>query len=314
MKVDSYNIEFGYELLSALPYAYGLHLEGKLTETISGFDTKPLYFFSPKHTERNEPRERSWFNTDNARKQGLPYTTIHRPERPKLNFPNYKEIYANDIYKWEKPTLVIANRYNREWGCDPINFFDEAILDWLFENLKHKYEIVYFAVDLPEEYQDNAKPRHLDDREVAYRHNVKVFQDIRGESWNKSLLQIFANCEHYITMNGGYAIMASLFTGTNIIYSRRDGRAHSFELYDHINSFFRWYPNHNNLRTLLVESYTVLKKKIQAIYIDELPTVNIITRTSNRPNAFAFCYKSIEAQNYPNINLVVTTDEQGGVA
>jgi hypothetical protein len=314
MKVDSYNIEFGYELLSALPYAYGLHLEGKLTETNSGYDTKPLYYFSPKHTERNQPRERSWFNTDNARKQGLPYTTIHRPERPKLNFPNYKEVYKNDIYKWDKPTLVIANRYNREWGCDPINFFDENILDWLFGSLKAKYEIVYFAVDLPEHYQDDAKPRALNDREVADRHGVKVFQDIRGESWNTSLLQIFANCEHYITMNGGYSIMASLFTGTNIIYSRRDGGAHSFELHDHINSFFRWYPNHNNQRTLLVENHKTLKEKIQAIYIDELPTVNIITRTSNRPNAFAHCYKSIEGQDYPNINMVVTTDEQWGVA
>jgi len=313
MKVDSYNIEFGYELLSALPYAYGLHLEGKLTETVSGFDTNSLYYFSPKHTERNQPRERSWFNTDNARKQGLPYTTIHRGERPKLNFPNYKEVYANDIYKWDKPTLVIANRYNREWGCDPINYFDEVILDWLFENLKRKFEIVYFAVDLPEMYQDDSPPHELNDREVAKRHGIKVFQDFRGDSWNLSMLQVFANCEHYITMNGGYSILASLFSGTNIIYTRRDGRTHTSEIKPEINSFWRWYPNHNDQRTLVVEKHEALKRKVQAIYLDEQPLLNIIIRTSNRANAFARCYLSIEKQDYENINIVVTTDEQTGV-
>ena len=61
-QVNSNCPEFGYELLSAIPYAYNLYLKGELKETISGFDTKCLYFFSPKHTENN--CKRSWDNME----------------------------------------------------------------------------------------------------------------------------------------------------------------------------------------------------------------------------------------------------------
>lgn len=307
MIVNSHNIEFGYELLSAVPYSYEKYLNGELTETISGIGSEPLYYFSPKHTINKQPR--SWYNTDKARLDGLPYTFIHKPERPKLAFPPYKEHYANKEYKWEKPTLCICNRYNREWGCDPINYFNESILNWLFENLKSQYEIIYFAVDLPEELQDNEHHIELNDREICKKHGIKIFQDIKKESWNESMLKLFANCEHYITMNGGYSIMASLFGGTNIIYTRR-GVKHTKEL--DCNSFYRWYPNHSNQRTLVCEDHEKLKEKVKAIYIDKLPTVNIIMRTSNRPNAFRVACLSVENQDYPNINLIVTTDGQKG--
>lgn len=308
MVVDSHNIEFGYELLSAVPYAYELYLRGELTETISGVGSEPLYYFSPKHTVNHEPR--SWFNTAKARLNGLPYTFIHKFERPTLQFPPYKEHYANKQYKWGKPTLCICNRYNVEWGARPINYFDGQILDWLFENLKSQYEIVYFAVDLPEELQDNAHSMPLDDLSVCKRHEVKVFQHVKGDSWNESMIMVFANCEHYITMNGGYSIMASLFGGTNIIYSKK-GDPQTKELT--YNSFVRWYPNHSNQRVVEVNTYSDLKAKVKAIYIDKLPTANIIVRTSKRPNSFAACIKSIGIQDYPNINVVVTTDEETGV-
>lgn len=308
MVVNSHNIEFGYELLSAVPYAYELYLKGELTETISGSGSEPLYYFSPKHTINTEPR--SWFNTEKARRSGLPYTFIHRYERPTLQFPPYKEHFANSEYKWQKPTLCICNRYNVEWSARPINFFDEEILDWLFKNLKKHYEIVYFAVDLPEELQDNAHSMQLDDIAICEKHDIAVFQHIKGNSWNESMLKVFANCEHYITMNGGYSIMASLFGGTNIIYSKK-GDPQTKELT--YNSFVRWYPNHNNQRTVEVNTYDELKAKVKAIYIDKLPTANIIVRTSKRPHSFAACMKSIAIQDYPNINVIVTTDEESGV-
>ena len=41
--VNSNCPEFGYELLSSVPYAYNLYLKGELEETISAFDTSCLY-------------------------------------------------------------------------------------------------------------------------------------------------------------------------------------------------------------------------------------------------------------------------------
>lgn len=180
----------------------------------------------------------------------------------------------------------------------------------MFSSLKKKYEIVYFAVNLPEELQDNAHSMPLNDIPICRKHNIKVFQEIKGNSWNESMLKVFANCDRFITMNGGYSILASMFGGTNIVYSTY-GEKHAKEL--DIKSFDRWYPNHSNQRVIGVESYEELKKYIDSIYIQELPTANVIIRTSKRPNAFRRAYESVKMQDYPNINIIVTTDEQTGV-
>ena len=311
MTVNSFNIEFGYELLSALPYAYELHLQGKLKETISGFDTEPLYYFSPKHTINNQ--NRNWFNTQIARDNHLPYTTIHAPERPELKFPPYKEIYKNKEFKFKKPTICICNRYNIEWSFKAINYFDLNILDWMFSNLKKDYEIIYFAVDLPTEFYDGVEPLKLNDIEIAKKHGIQVFQNIKGKSWNESILKVFANCEHYITMNGGYSILASMFSGTNIIYSVPSQDENQVETREIKNkSFWRWYPNINNVRTLHVPSHNELKQKITSLYIDKEPCLNIIVRT-NRPNYLRNCIKSIKEQSYQNINLVLVCDNMESV-
>ena len=308
MKVNSFNIEFGYELLSAVPYAYELYLNGQLTETESGYDTDPLYYFSPKHTENN--KERSWFNTDGARKAGLPYTFIHKQEQPDKQFPPYKEVYADKEFRYKKPTVCICNRYNKEWNHKPINYFDEDILDWMFSALKKKYEIVYFPVSIPKEIQDNEKPLKLGDIEVARKHGVRVFTDmIEGRSWNDTMLRVFASCERFITMNGGYSIMASFFSGTNIVYSK-PGEVQTREIPLH--SFERWYPNINNVRTVYVPSYDNLKRKIQQLYMEDLPCLNILVRT-HRKNYFRNCYQSIAEQTYQNINIVAICDSAEAV-
>jgi len=301
MIVDSYNIEFGYELLSAVPYAYEKYLKGELDGTRSGKGSEALYYFSPKH-EIN-PAQRSFFNTKTARDNGLPYTFIHQPEHCAKTFPPYKEQYANEEFVWDKPTLCICNRYNIEWGYKPINFFDLEILDWMFSHLKDKYEIIYFPVSIPTDFYDNESPLPLRDIPLARKHGIKVFTDFKGD-WNPNMMKVFSNCEHYITMNGGYSIMASLFSGTNIIYSV-EGLVETKELKQ--NAFFRWYPNLNNVRTLHVPTHEELIKKITSLYIKEEPCLNILIRTF-RPNYLKKCMDSISKQDYENINVVLICD------
>lgn len=308
MVVNSHNIEFGYELLSAVPYAYQLHLEGKLDGTISAAGSEPFYYFSPNHEIDN--KKRSWFNTRLAREAGLPYTYIHTPERPELKFPDYKGHYANDKMRWGKPTLCICNRYNVEWSTGPINYFDTKILSWLFENLKDKYEIIYFPVSIPENLQDHAHSMTLQDLEVCRFHGVKTLPSLIGKStWNETMLRVFANCENFITMNGGYSILASMFSGTNIVYSK-PGQPQAQEI-DH-KSFWRWYPNINNVRTIHAQSYEDLKKWVTSVYIDKDPTMNILVRT-HRPNYFRRCMASISSQTYRNINVLAISDSDEGV-
>ncbi len=40
------------------------------------------------------------------------------------------------------------------------------------------------------------------------------------------------------------------------------------------------------------------------------PLINILVRTSNRPNFFAHCYQSIREQGYKNIRLIVSYDDE----
>ena len=308
-KVDSGGLEFGYELLSAVPRAYELYLEGELEETTSAYDTDPLYYFSPRHTSTNVVR--GWHNIKRARRTGgLPYTFIHQPELLPKHFPPYKEVYANKEYKWDKPTLCICNRKNKEWLVEAINFFDEDILTWLFKKLKSRYEIVYFPIAIPKELQDNVDPEPIGDIELAKKHGIKIFTDLcKGKSWNETLLKVFSNCEHYITMNGGYSILASFFSGTNIIYSK-PGQVQTREI--GTGSFWRWYPQINNVRTLHVPSYDALKDKIKSLYIDKEPCINILIRTT-RKNYLRNCMASVEAQTYNNINVVLICDNKAAV-
>lgn len=43
------------------------------------------------------------------------------------------------------------------------------------------------------------------------------------------------------------------------------------------------------------------------------PIVNILTRTSNRPNFFKTCCESINQQNYPNINHIIGCDDKDSI-
>ena len=42
----------------------------------------------------------------------------------------------------------------------------------------------------------------------------------------------------------------------------------------------------------------------------EKPLLNVLVRTSNRPNHFARCYKSIRLQTYKNVRLIVSYDDE----
>ena len=303
MKVNSYNIEFGYELLSAIPYAKWLQENGQLTETESAFDTAPLYYFSPKHKENKG--QRLWGNMLKAKE--LPNIGIHTYnfDFSKFANPGYKEHFKNDEFVYDKPIVCICNRYNVEWGEKAYNYFNVDVLADMFEKLKDKFQIIYFAVDIPAEFYDGVTPLELADRLLIQNRfpEVIIFQDLIKKSWNETILKVFANCEYFITMNGGYSILSAMFGGKNIIYSKKCRELQ-------VKSFKRWYPKFAGQRTHVVNNYGQLLEAIDNHFIKEIPCVNILIRTCNRPNYFADCMQSIEMQTYKNINVIVSTDDR----
>lgn len=221
LEIRSFNPEFGYELISVVPYAYYLHSMGEKIRVVSGYDMQPFYYFADEFIL--DESERSWYN---VKRMNTPNRNIHKPALDLTQFksPPYKEKYKG-FYDYD---IVICNRYNIEWSGvkelnRPINYFSEAFLFELFTKLKDK-KIAYFNIDRSnKKYFDNAPPIKLNDYEVVKQfknvHHISDIAKISKDSFNATQLKVMAGAKLFITMNGGYGIMSSFFGGKNIIYT-----------------------------------------------------------------------------------------------
>lgn len=309
--VDAGQVEFGYELIAALPHAYHLHKHGLLSGTTSGHDTRPLYYFSPKHTIDQTPR--AWGNMHRA--QPLPNIRIHRD---RLNLrewtpPPLRAHYAKRAITWKKPTVVICNRYNEEWGRPPVNFLPLDVLDVLFRMLTPKYQVVYLNnYGMPPQFEDSARSMDLGDYAwIRKRHRrVVIFHDLLtgpgAASYNETQLRVFAGCQRFITMNGGLGILASYFGGENIIYSKE-----CRELDPRVNSFHNWYHLFGGSYVKHVRSHDALLAMVRAKWVDEQPLINIVLRCHRRPDELQRFWKSLKVQTHLNWHVVAGYHSEG---
>ena len=219
MIVNSHNIEFGYELIAVLPYAYWLHVNGKLEKTISGRDTECLYYFSPNHQEVVERR-----NWNNMKKLNVPNKRIHVPQLDKSQWvpPDLKGFYMGSV--GINPDLVISNKYATEWGGPPVNFIDEDTLDKILNKHKDLDFILYNRLNDPE-FEDHATHHVLKDFEVCKNYkNVYTIQQLMVEhklNYNEIQVMAYAHCNNFISVQGGTSVISSYFGGKNTIYIKR---------------------------------------------------------------------------------------------
>ena len=54
-----------------------------------------------------------------------------------------KSYYRNQVFVFDKPLLVIANKYNVEWDKPPINFLDIPTLDRIISAYRVTHQIIY---------------------------------------------------------------------------------------------------------------------------------------------------------------------------
>lgn len=310
ISINSFNCEFGYELLSVLPYSYHLYENNQLENTTSAYDTNCLYFFSPNHTEINQ--KRSWNSVEKLKSINFPNIDIHKKnlDWSKFSPPPLKQYYSDKKITFEKETIVIFNRYNNEWGKKPINFLDLPTLDKLFTSLKKDYQIVYLNLNHDERYFDHLPPIEFNDQEVLNNHpEILTFKELQQKynqyTINELQLRIFAGCEKYISSNGGQLILSAYFGGENIIFSK-ESREHD----PNVNSFYRWYDKLGNGTFHQVNNYTDLLKIVEDKWVQKKPMINILIRTSGRPNYFKGCIQSIYEQTFKNWNIIVGIDNK----
>jgi len=237
-KVISYQGEFDQELRYVIPFAYWHYLNGTLEKTVSAQHTKEFYFFSQNHEERF--KERIWKES---------YAHYDVPNMTHSNFYSfrkwaqvpYKSHFRNDIFVYDKPLLVIANKYNIEWDQSPINYLDIPALDHIIRHCGSRYQIIYNRPLPTQIVQDNSETMSLDEHAWLRENHPQVilmddlYKQYKGSvvtNYNHLQLMVYANSDHFISMHGGTAALASCFGGTNLILSNPNwGLESSFNEY-----------------------------------------------------------------------------------
>ncbi|MBA2562697.1 MAG: hypothetical protein H0V14_07225 [Chitinophagaceae bacterium] len=230
--------EFDQELRYVLPFAYWHYLNGTLKKTISSRYTMELYYFSENHEEKQG--ERSWEGSvGNFEIPNMKHSLIFSYN--KFARVPLKDYYKNNLFLYARPILIIANKYNFEWDNSPINYIDKNVLGKIFENYKDKYQIIYNRPLATQIVSDNSMILDLNEFEWIrnnypdvllmndlYERNKKVVNN-----YNHLQLMIYANCNHFISVHGGTAALASYFGGINIILSK-SGVEHYFNEFETI--------------------------------------------------------------------------------
>ena len=262
-KEVSFNGEFAPELQFALPHAYWHFKNGTLKCTKATKFTKELYFFSPQHSECFDVRSNEGnYNFDIPR---ILYS--HDYDMSKWARVPLKEIYQNDKYRYKKPILVIANRYNMEWDGPPISFFSKDMLQYFFDKLGDDYTIIYNRPRPQHITADNSDVYDLDEYDwiKANYPEVILMEDLFKENragannFNHLQLMVYANAEKFISIHGGTATLASYFGGINLILSKK-GPEH------HFNCYQRLYPKFSGATILHAKSDEVLKLYVEQYF------------------------------------------------
>ena len=255
--VSNHHIEFAYELIGVLPYAYKLHLDGKLASTDSNPWMEPFYWFSPKHTAIEGMR--LWVNVQKATQAGIPNLHVTQPTLDLKHFcpPPLQARYTNSRFLYDKPLVCIYNRTQTEYHrcgrpLGVVNFFDQPCLKQLFTLLRHKYQVIYFNILGRPELYDGDPAINTGDMAVAKAFNIPTIHDVCAANpdltFNEVQLMLMANCKRFVNVASGSSVLASYMGGTNVMYANRASSL----------ACLNWYHVFGWSRTVFVQSYEAL--------------------------------------------------------
>ena len=256
--------EFGIELALGLPYAYWLHENHQLEKVIVSKGMKPFYYFCDNVEEKYEfrtidnsaagldvlPNPWIYGNKSNAQLYKDEWDLWEEfmckekgcgiLDYRKWKLPNYTDQYKNDRFVFDKPFVVVANRYNWEHGTRPLGYFDIKCLYEIFNYLTDNgYTVIYKRPKNTEFPPDQNEVATLHNKETLsanvegignitdleltkYYDDVIIFDDIvdknKDLTYNEVQLQLFSNADKFIAMSGGSTLLLNLFQKPTITY------------------------------------------------------------------------------------------------
>lgn len=246
--------EFSYELIAVLPFAHWLHKKGKHVTITSAKDTKCLYYFANNHIEEFSKRRY-------CRPTGVPIHNIHVRWLNTFMWspPPLKDIYQNNRFKYKKPTFIITNKFNSEWGHNPLTFLSLEFLETLFKTLSTDYQIIYCRPSNKEVVDDNSDIFEFNDKALIKEKypDILLIEELHQQnpdlSFNQLQLQVFANATKFISLIGGYSLLCSYFKGTNIIYAAKSKLRQAHEI--GYKAFDRWYHKFSGSKIIYCDNY-----------------------------------------------------------
>jgi len=223
MKIVEEFHEFTWDMIRTLPmcyynYVYKIPFKLRCKPGLSD-----LYYF----VENIEEVERfDAFNDSISYGNKAPFYAMYEWVPPPL-----KSHYANKI-KFDKPTVVVQNKFSLEWLSGPYNYFSIEFLEKLFFNLQDKYDIIYIRPIGGEEkyYKDENEILEFKDYEMIQDKfpNVYTMDSFKDKypncSYNILQLMLEATSDKHIAISGGNACVASYFGGDVIIYDSPQGK------------------------------------------------------------------------------------------
>jgi hypothetical protein len=268
--------EFAFELFAVVPYAYWLHLEGRLERTIGGLDTSCLYYFSANHEERSVRRhyvpiteypvgERSW---------PIGYDLASFPtvlDTRKWIAPPYREAFRDERFCWDREFCILSNKISDEQFPNeslgpPTNFIGTELLLRLIGMLRDRYTVIYNRPRASDIATDHQTIHEIGDIEAVKRTfpDTVTIQELHAKyptlSFNELQLRLYSGCRRFVSVLGGGAYLASYFGGINIVLARRGWEVDC-------GAYERWFDRFSGARVLAVSSGGELLQAVEREFL-----------------------------------------------
>ncbi len=237
--------EFGTELALFLPFCEWLSAQGLLRDhslrIYAGMECFYEHMAARSFLKKSE--ERRYVAAD-KRPPWLPANNEHEFDtwitKRFFRYPDLRSRFSRhrmpgEVAQSTKPLLIIHNKYNIEWGREPVNYIPLDVLDRLLGRLKTAYTIVYIRHgpdSCPGFSQDHNTPLPFGDAEVLARHRtVLSFDDLyrrsllRGQARDINTFKnaLYSRCHYFISSQGGGACHTAFFSGSLIAVLHKEG-------------------------------------------------------------------------------------------
>lgn len=210
--------EFTWDMVRALPRVYYHHTNDIPFKLECKKGLRSIYepfcdnitehkMFDERNDARTYSHSRPWFTEESWTPPPLKTTWSGR-----LTF--------------DKPTVVIQNKYSLEWSRGTFNYFPVNVLDEIFKLLKHDYQIIYIRPRGNDEnyFVDRNKLLKFEDYSFieANHSEIITIEDLMTENpemdYNTLQFAAHATSDKHISVSGGNACIASYFGGDVVIF------------------------------------------------------------------------------------------------